>query len=953
MIFDGLSRFIIKYHRLVVVLWLVALAACVPIFPLASSVISNQTAIGSPTGQSATAQSIIDTKFSSSTGSTLFVVVSASNVTTPRVRGFVESLATSAKGGSGLSNLTGVGTTYDSVAMVIDGAKSAEQPLRSGASRLSQLFYGVPAAFVGVWNASFSLSPAAIQQSANMTAALLAQSATNQTQPALSQLYLRQFSLALASSYQAAPSMPLPQRLAAAINASATGVIKAALPQAQRAFAFSVLGSFSLADYADPAALESFVVAQTVQLTLYTRTFAEQVYPLTDTAPTLNESALVSSIVASPSSYGMPAAYQNAVTGFVSPDHRVQLVTLAFSGVSDQTVTALRDLVGLQAAKYGLAGEVSVTGGQALDYDFQKSSFGDLGIILPLTIVIMIVATGLFFRSVVTPGVSLLAIGIALGIADSAVIYFVGNYIVGVDSNVPNILLSVIIGVGTDYSVFLLARYREERARGREKAEAVGTSVTWAGESIATSGLTVMISFFLLGTLQSVSLLRSLGLVVGIGVLVALAGSLTFVPSVTLILPNSVFWPNVGKRFAAYARSVESSITNKTSYFSRSVGFSIKHARLVVVLALVATGPALYVWATAPVGYDFLAAAPQNLESVSAFNAMSQSFGAGTLFPTYVVLWFQQPLVNSSGYNIQEMRTIDSVTNLTLGVANIHSVSGPTRPSGVRVDFYHLGNDTRSKLLESSVNGMISKDGYYALLNIDFVAPPQSETSIGTAQQLRTAYQSFASGQKLNLQGIYLGGTAGSTLDSKNSTNAQFETVILYVMAAVAVVLLLVLGSLFLPLFAIASIVMSIAWTLATTDLVFRQLYNFPILFITPLTLFVLLLGLGMDYNIFILTRIREEAAKGVPLNSAITTAIERTGGIITAAALILAGSLGSLMLSNNLLLKEFGFAFFYSILIDAMVMRTYVVPSVMSLMGKWNWYAPGRLQRTRMTSGS
>ena len=585
--------------------------------------------------------------------------------------------------------------------------------------------------------------------------------------------------------------------------------------------------------------------------------------------------------------------------------------------------------------------------------DFRASSFGDVNLILPVTIIIMIIATGLFFRSVVTPGVSLLSIGIALGIADSAIIYLIGNYVVGVDSNVPNILLSVMIGVGTDYSVFLLARYREERAKGKDKSEAVHTSVTWAGESIATSGLTVMISFFLLGTLQTVGLLRSLGLVVGLGVLVALAGSLTFIPSIVLMIPSGVFWPNVGKRFESYASKVENSIKYKTSYFSRSAGFSIKHAKIVVAVALIATIPSLYTWGTAPVGYDFLAAAPQNIQSVASFNAMSASFGSGKLFPTYVVLQFNQPIWNGSGYNLQEMKTIDAISNQTQGVANVLSVTGPTRPSGVRLNFDSLGNDTRSKLLESSINGMISKDGLDALLNIDFIASPESATSINTAAQLRQMYATFTSNSADGLQGIYLGGAAGSTLDSKNSTNSQFETVIAYVMAGVGVVLLLVLGSLFLPLFAIVSIVMSIAWTLATTDLVFRQLYNFPILFITPLTLFVLLLGLGMDYNIFILTRIREEAAKGAPLNTAITTAIERTGGIITAAALILAGSLGSLMLSKNLLLREFGFAFFFSILIDAMIMRTYVVPSVMSLMGKWNWYAPGRLQRTKMKSAT
>jgi len=138
-------------------------------------------------------------------------------------------------------------------------------------------------------------------------------------------------------------------------------------------------------------------------------------------------------------------------------------------------------------------------------------------------------------------------------------------------------------------------------------------------------------------------------------------------------------------------------------------------------------------------------------------------------------------------------------------------------------------------------------------------------------------------------------------------------------------------------------------WTLALTAIVFQNVFNYGLLFITPLILFVLLLGLGMDYNIFILTRIREEAAKGEKLNDAIIRAIEQTGGIITAAAIILSGSLGALMLSSNLLLKEMGFAFCFSILIDAVVVRTYLVPAVMSTFGKWNWYTPiKRLQRIK-----
>ena len=949
LIFDPVANFITKHHRLIIVAWVVALAASSPFLAKVGSVTSSQQSIGGATGNSYTAQQIVDSSFSGSeSGQTLFLVISSDNVTTPSVRSFVSDFATEAKSDSALSNFTGVSSVYDSVSKVVAGVVSTVKPLRNATVTISDLEYGVPDTFVKVWTSFYQEDPHQISSANATTSALLSGAITNQTQRVVAERYLTGFVDALAASYQTAPSLPASAHVQNSIDQTATSLIRSYLPESEQAFALQVLRGFSITNYSDPAAIESFVVASVPRITLYTERLAKAVYPLSSVPPIGNESELVGSIVVNYTRYGIPTFYQNAITGYVSPNHKVMIVTLSFTSVTDSTVTAVRDLVSAQAPSFGLESAISVTGGQAISKDFVDSSFNDLKLILPITIIILIAATGIFFRSVVTPGISLVGIGIALGIADSVIIYAIGAYIVPVDSNVPNILLTVLIGVGTDYSVFLLARYREERVRGADKVLAVRNSVTWAGESIATSGLTVIIAFLFLGAGQSVSLLRSLGFVVGAGVLVALAASLTLIPSIILTIPNAVFWPNVGSRFARYAEGVERAISNKTSYFSRSAKFSIKHAKLVVVVSLFATAPAAYVWYHAPVGYDFLAAAPKTAESVVGFNAISQNFGAGTLYPTYAVMQFKSPVWNGTAYNAGEMKTIDTLSNDTLGLSNVQSVSGPTRPGGERVDYYSLGNDTKSRLLESSINKMISANGTYALININLVASPMSDTSINTAQQLTSLYHSLVLNDTSELKAVYVGGAAGSTLDSKNSINAQFDQVILYVMVGVAAVLVVVLGSLFLPLFAIVSIVMSIAWTMATTDVVFQQLYNFPILFITPLTLFVLLLGLGMDYNIFILTRIREEASKGVPLNEAITTAIERTGGIITAAAIILAGSLGSLMLSNNLLLKEFGFAFFYSILIDAMVMRTYIVPSVMSLVGKWNWYAPGRLQRVK-----
>jgi RND superfamily putative drug exporter len=896
------------------------------------------------------AQKIIDSNFGNATsGDVLFVVVSADNVTTPEVHAFVSTLSSTAATDRSLSNLTGVTSVYGSASDLVEGAVSAERSFRNATILSVSFFYGIPDTFLRVWNQSFGIDPSEISAATNATAGVLAEKSTPQ-QANSSMSYLRAFSAALAASYGKPGVLPVDDRITSVVRTIAPEIISSSYPTEERPLVLLPLQSLSIGNYSSPTAIESAVVKEVVTQTLFTPTFASRVYPLSVTPSAANESSVVDSLIANPSSFDLPAVYQNAVNSFVSSDHKTMLVVLSFKGVTEGDVISLRSLLATLTPSFGLDPVVSVTGSVALDHDFSEASLGDLGIILPVTVIVLIAATGIFFRSVVTPGVSLLAIGVALGIANTAILYLVSTYLVGIDPNISSILLTVIIGVGTDYSVFLLARYREERVRGKDRDSAVLKSVSWAGESIATSGLTVIISFIFLALFSSVPFLKGIGFAVGGGVLVALLGSLTLVPSIIMMLPNLVFWPNVGKRFASYSQTVEAKIMNKTGYFSRSAKFSIKHAKVVTVVALLATVPAAYTWGTNPVGYDFLAAAPKNLESVAAFNNLTQSFGAGTIYPTYAVVKFASPVWNGSGYDLSEMKIIDFLTNTTLHTNNVKEVTGPTTPGGERVDYTNLGSDPRSRLLEKSINSMINRNGTLVLMNIDFKDSPQSETSLETAQQLRNEYQSLVNNNP-SLQAVYLGGVAGSTLDSKNTVNAQFEQIIAYVMIGVAAVLLLVLGSLFLPLFAIVSIVLSITWTLATTGLVFQHFYNFPLLFITPLALFVLLLGLGMDYNIFILTRIREEASKGVSLEAAITTAIERTGGIITAAALILAGSLGALMISNNLLLKEFGFAFFYSIIIDAMIMRTYVVPSVMTLMGKWNFYAPGKLQRVRVNA--
>jgi RND superfamily putative drug exporter len=144
------------------------------------------------------------------------------------------------------------------------------------------------------------------------------------------------------------------------------------------------------------------------------------------------------------------------------------------------------------------------------------------------------------------------------------------------------------------------------------------------------------------------------------------------------------------------------------------------------------------------------------------------------------------------------------------------------------------------------------------------------------------------------------------------------------------------------------TVLLNVTWTIAMTMIIFQYGYGSPVLWMMPLILFVVAMGLGMDYDIFLTTRIREEVLKGKTDAQAITTAVERTGGIITACGLVMAGAFGSMMLSTTVLLREFGFGLAFAILLDAMILRIYLVPAIMLLLEKWNWYAPGRLQRVR-----
>ena len=950
--FRWLGGLVYRRRKQIVVVWLLALVLVVPIVMSEGNVTSLQLGSASGTPESVQASDIISAQYAKSVpNSTLIVAISGANVSSPATQNYVSRLLSYVKHDSGVVGLNQTADVFSPIYSAIRGVNTGAYSTIKGANGTAHLILGVPALYLGTWEKAFAAShnvTEADSMAFNNTATAL--NSANQTSYRLySSHVLSLFGSAWAASWSD-PSLANASVLTrASVIARAAGLryIDTYLA-GSRSFGYPLLHSITLAEFVNDthaeaaSRLTSFALTYVSNSTDFSPRFVYSAYALGRSYDNSSLYALAGSIVWKPGDYSLGRGLSTLISSLVSPARDTTLVSLGLDESIDQNVVALRSAVSAVSADAGSSSGVQsalVTGGDAISYDFGNSARADVGIILPVTLILLIVATGLFFRSVLTPFITLGTIGVGLGIAQVFIV-LVGTYIAKVDFTIPTILLTVMIGVGTDYSVFVIARYREERVKGASVQQAVETSVTWAGESIATSGATVIISFLAL-TFTSVVYLRTMGFVVGLGVLVALAIALTLIPGIVSLVGGRTFWPYSGERFTRYSMSVLSKLESKRGYFSRSGAFAVKRAGVLIILALVATTPALYVYANTTPTFDFISAAPSNLDSVMASNHLTTAFGGGSLYPTYVVMTFNRPVVVGHTFNGPEMSAVRSASSYLASSPDVRNLTSPTMPYGEPVSYQSINDSTVSgRQIFSAVLQSVGRDNKTVLFTINFRIDPYSPQAITDAQAIRQSLHS-GYGPAQGVTGVYVGGASGSILDTKNVFDSQFNSIVPIVAVGVALVLLVVLGSLFLPVFAVLSILMSIVWTLAATKLVFQQLYNYQILFITPFFLFVTLLGLGMDYNVFILTRIREEATKGKHLNDAIVSAIEQTGGIITAAAVILAGSLGSLMLSSDLLLKQIGFSFAYSILIDALVVRTYLVPAVMSKVGKWNWYNP------------
>ncbi len=644
----------------------------------------------------------------------------------------------------------------------------------------------------------------------------------------------------------------------------------------------------------------------------------------------------------------------------VSADARARqaIVTLDLpSGSTDptavRTVAAIRKTFAADESAHRL--EIHLTGdaAQAVDQQTQESKTQRITVILSIVFILLLL---LFtFRALLAPFVALLPSGVAL-IAAEPIIAASSHIGVQVSDLTPVLLVVVMLGAGTDYGLFLIFRVREEIRRGLSNHDAVAFSLAKVGESITFSGLIVMAALSTV-VIATFGLYKGFGPALAIGIAMALLANLTLLPALLAIFGRAVFWPRI-----PVAGQV------KRGAWGRIAGKVVSRPVLTLVVGLVVLGGlALAMLAYSPTGFDNQAV-PAAADSAKGQALLAAHYPSAESDPTDVLfrlpgsVWDDPSLLTAATHGL---RASDQFT----------SVTGPLDPNGTAVSATDLADAHRQLSAFGSPSdlpdvppagftgsldaydaykaspGFISSDGRTLQFPTSLAAGSSTSTAAASAMpDIRDAVTRVGTSIGATHSGV--AGYAAVAADVGGLSMGDLLRIIPIVMIVLGILLGIVLRSLVAPIYLVASVALSYLASLGFAVLVFVVIGGQDgINFVLPFFMFIFIMALGQDYNILVMTRIREEA-HFAPLKTAVRHAVEATGTTVTSAGVILAGTFGVLTATGNTQIVEIGVGLAAGILLDTFLVRTLLVPSAVVLLGRWNWW-PSRLSHEDRDHGS
>ncbi|MGD0450543.1 MAG: MMPL family transporter [Candidatus Bathyarchaeia archaeon] len=646
---------------------------------------------------------------------------------------------------------------------------------------------------------------------------------------------------------------------------------------------------------------------------------------------------VINNLISTQSYTNYPYLASRALTGnFVNSQNNTMLVIFGFSSSTDQNTI---DKVESNVQNSGLhnLGTVYVTGGSVLSKDVEKAFLPALELTIGPGIGISLLIVGLLFLAPVAALIPVLLGGISVSVALAAIY----EAVVGIGKGnltflTPTLTILLMLGLAVDYSVLQLRRTREERQKGKSIEESVSTSIKWAGQAVLTAGMTVIVAYIVMAV-ANVPIFSDVGTSIALGVSILLAASLTLLPSLEIALGDRMFWPGLNKLKRA------KSDPNK-NVLKRLAHSTLKRKVPIVIIISIVALSAFAVMYNTPTGEDFLKLIP-NFQSNQGLTAIANSFGSGTLEPTSIVI--TTPTQITYGNNQFNQTLLNQIEQITVAAANskgVVSVSGPTRPFENSFNYSSLENmsETLSTQYKSQIFTTIGKDNKTAVITVNFSDGAFTPTAMNSLHGLEKNISQLS---LLNGITVHYGGATQSTIDSQAFMANLIPEVVAILAAAVYVILFIQLRSAFTPIRLIITILCSVVFALAIISLIFFDALNLPILDFAPLFVVVTMLGVGIDYDIFFLTRIREEVLGGKTDNEAIVTAIDKVWVTILGLGLVLATVFASLLITNIAILQEIALAVAAAIVIDVTVVILFFVPSLMGLAQKFNWW-PYKLSR-------
>ncbi|MEV4823114.1 MMPL family transporter [Micromonospora sp. NPDC049274] len=561
-------------------------------------------------------------------------------------------------------------------------------------------------------------------------------------------------------------------------------------------------------------------------------------------------------------------------------------------------VKQVRDLAG--GDRDGLS--VDVAGPAGLLADLIEVFSAIDGPLLLVTLVVVLVILLIVYRSPVLWIFPLLAAGMSYALASVFVYLLADADIIKLNGQAQGILTVLVFGAGTDYALLMIARYREELHRHDRPWDAMRAAWRGAAPAIIASGGTVIVSLLCL-LLSSLNSNRALGPVAALGIAATLLVMLTFLPALLVLGGRWAFWPRRPRVDQADPR-VEHGIWNRVA------GFVARHARPIwlstaVVLALLTLG--LTQLGATTLGQSDLFT--QRTDSVDGQDVIARHYPAGTGSPATIFT------------TEQTARQVAQAAQGVRGVADVRPLStGPqTGPP-------------EENAPPKVVGGRVQ-------LEATLADPPDSDGAERTIRDLREAVHRVPGADAV------VGGFTAINVDTSDAAKRDQNVIIPVVLVVIAVILALLLRALLAPVLLIGTVLLSFAATLGLCALLFRHVFDFPGVDSSfPLFAFVFLVALGIDYNIFLMSRVREESAKR-GTRAGVLAGLAVTGGVITSAGIVLAATFSALAVLPLVILVELGTAVAIGVLIDTIIVRSLLVPALAYDIGPKIWW-PGRLSR-------